>query len=238
MDFNIEAIPRDYKNIIRGGAYNDNVVTSFYDKLIQKNLSSRSLYFELVTRDDILRKTARKWEEKLQTPITTDFMSTAFANIKVMTVSTKLRSLHFRLLQNVIFTNDKLKQWKMVASEKCTFCSIEIETPLHLLWYCQTATHLWRQLSTWCKNYANRTMNLTLKRVIFCRITDKPKDCVNTICLIAMQYIYSARCLKSLPNFACLKDKIIDMMNVEKYIAMKNNQMSKYEKRWNGFQAP
>ena len=112
---------------------------------------------------------------------------------------------------------------------------MEIETPLHLLWYCQTATHLWDQLSTWCKNHANRTMNFTLKRVIFCTITDKPKDCVNTICLIAMQYIYSARCLKSLPNFACLKDKISDMMCIEKYIAVKNNQMAKYRKKWNGF---
>ncbi len=41
---------------------------------------------------------------------------------------------------------------------------------------------------------------------------------VNTICLIAMQYIYSVRCLKSLPNFACLKGKISDMMCIEKYI--------------------
>ncbi len=162
-------------------------------------------------------------------------MAKVFTNIKVMTLSTKLRSFHFRLLQNVIFTNDKLKLWKIVPSDKCTFCNVEIETPLHLLWYCQTATHLWNQLSTWCKNHANRTMNFTLKRIIFCTITDKPKDCVNTICLIAMQYIYSARCLKSLPNFACLKDKISDMMCIEKYIAVKNNQMAKYRKRWNGF---
>ncbi len=50
-----------------------------------------------------------------------------------------------------------------------------------------------------------------------------------------MQYIYSARCLKSLPSFACLKDKISDMMHIQKYIAVKNNQMAKYRKRWNGF---
>ncbi len=153
-------------------------------------------------------------------------MSKTFANIKLMTMSTKPRSFHFRLLQNIMFTNDKLKTWKVVQSDKCTFCNVEIETPLHILWYCQTAAHLWSQLSSWCQNYANRTLNLTLKRVIFCRITENPKYCVNTICLIAMQYIYSARCLKSLPNVACLKEKITDMMNIEKYIAFKNNQMA------------
>ncbi len=32
------------------------------------------------------------------------------------------------------------------------------------------------------------------------------------------------------------KDKITDMVNVEKYIATKNNQMSKFKKkRWNSF---
>ena len=226
----IEAIPQDYKTIIRNGAYNDTVVTTFYENLIQKDLTSRILYFDLITRNDILIKTADRWEHRLQTPIDKDFMSKTFANIKLMTMSTKPRSFHFRLLQNIMFTNDKLKTWKVVQSDKCTFCNVEIETPLHILWYCQTAAHLWSQLSSW-----NRTLNLTLKRVIFCRITENPKDCVNTICLIAMQYIYSARYLKSLPNVACLKEKITDMMNIEKYIAVKNNQMAKFQKRWNGF---
>ncbi len=30
-------------------------------------------------------------------------------------------------------------------------------------------------------------------------------------------------------------DKISDIMCIEKYIAVKNNQMAKYRKRWNGF---
>ncbi len=231
----IAAIPQDYKNIIRNEDFNDIELATFHDNLIKKDLTSRDIYFKFITCDDSLTKIAEKWEEKLQSPINTDFMSEVFAKIKIMTLSTKLRSFHFRLLRNVIFTNDKLKSWNLVASDKCTFCNIEIETPLHLLWHCQTASHLWNQLSIWCKNHANRTMNLTLKRVIFCIITDNPKDCINTICLIAMQYIYSARCLKTLPNVACLKDKILDMMNIEKYIATKNNQMTSFRKRWNGF---
>ncbi len=112
----IEAIPQDYKTIIRHGAYNNITVTTFYDKLIQKDLSSRTLYFELITREDILLRIAGKWEEKLQTPISTHLMSNVFGNIKVMTLNTKLRSFHFRLLQSVMFTNDKLKTWKIVPS--------------------------------------------------------------------------------------------------------------------------
>ncbi len=68
IDGLIEAIPPDYKTIIRNNAFNDNEVITFHGRLIQKDLSSRTLYFEFITRDDILSKTAAKWKKKLQTP--------------------------------------------------------------------------------------------------------------------------------------------------------------------------
>ncbi len=50
-----------------------------------------------------------------------------------------------------------------------------------------------------------------------------------------MQYIYASRCLKAIPNFNQLKAKILDMHNIEKYIAIKNDKMKKHQKKWKGF---
>ena len=106
---------------------------------------------------------------------------------------------------------------------------------IHILWECHVAQHLWKQLSDFCKNKANRTVNISLQNVIFCRIVPKPFDCINTMCLLTSQYIYSSRCLKVIPNFACLKSKIVDMQNLEKYIAMKNESLKKHETKWKHF---
>ncbi len=109
------------------------------------------------------------------------------------------------------------------------------ESIIHLLWECDVAQQLWNQLSVFCKQKSNRNVQLSLKNVIFDRIVTKPFDCINTMCLITMQYIYSCRCLKAIPNFACLKSKILDNQNIEKYIATKNDKMKKHETKWKDF---
>ena len=69
----------------------------------------------------------------------------------------------------------------------------------------------------------------------FARTKANNLDCVNSICLVTLQYIYGSRCLKKIPNFAQLKSLILDEQNVEKYIATKNNNLAKHMKKWQGF---
>ena len=58
---------------------------------------------------------------------------------------------------------------------------------------------------------------------------------LNTLCLITLQYIYASRCLKNIPNFGHLKSKILEIQNIEKYIAIKNDKVKKHESKWKGF---
>ena len=87
----------------------------------------------------------------------------------------------------------------------------------------------------WLKDTTNQTVHLTVKKVLLCTIASKPLSCINTTGLITLQYIYSSRCLKKLPSFAQLKSKILDVQNIEKYIAIKNNRLKKHEIKWKGF---
>ena len=63
-------------------------------------------------------------------------------------------------------------------------------------------------------------------------INKDPIDCINTITLIVKQYLYSTRCLKELPNFHALKQKIIDIYNIEKYIAISMGKVEKHNNKW------
>ena len=124
---------------------------------------------------------------------------------------------------------------KQVESESCTFCNLEVETITHFFWHCQTAQFIWQNVETWVKQKTNRNITFTLENTMFCDTVKKPIDCVNTIVLITKQYLYSARCLKQIPNFDILKQKIINIHNIEKYIAVSNDKLKKHNKRWLNF---
>ena len=56
----------------------------------------------------------------------------------------KYRSFQYRLLQRSLMTNlVHLFKWKIVESEKCSFCKEEKETILHMLFACKYTEQLW-----------------------------------------------------------------------------------------------
>ncbi len=204
--------------------------------LIEKDLDSKYYYNKMIKSESLLNKFTSKWQNILGLNfIDENELSTLFKNIRVITLSTKLRSFYYKLLIHAVSTNVTLLKWNIVDTDKCTFCNAESETIRHLMWECPTAQHLWNQLLQWLKNTANQTVHLNVKKVLLCKIISKPFNCLNTIGLITLQYIYASRCLKKLPSFAQLKAKILDVQNIEKYIAIKNDRLKKHEMKWKGF---
>ena len=223
------------KTILRQNIRSNKEFKCNYDKMVEKQLGSKYYYLSFIKCQQPTQVIAEKWQTKLNMPIDREFICKIFENIKVVTLNTKLRSFHFRLLHHSIVTNEKLFRWKILDTDKCTFCNVAVENTFHLIWECQVAKTIWDQIKTWVKNSSNRTLNLNLKNIVFCRLTTNPMDWVNTLCIIVMQYLYSSRCLKVIPNFARLKSQILDMHNLEKYIAVKNNKLKKHENKWKYF---
>ena len=56
--------------------------------------------------------------------------------------------LDFKLLHNILFTNGKLYNMKLVDSPLCTFCKDQTETVMHLFVDCSVINPLWRDLIT------------------------------------------------------------------------------------------
>ena len=54
--------------------------------------------------------------------------------------------LDFKILHNIVFTNDKLHKFGMIDSPLCTLCKSEIETINHLFIYCPRIHFLWKQV--------------------------------------------------------------------------------------------
>ncbi len=125
---------------------------------------------------------------------------------------------------------------KEVPNENCTFCGTHVETVIHTLWECQVAQHIWQNLKDWLNQKSNVNIVFTVENIIFNNvITKDPIDCINTITLVVKQYLYSTRCLKELPNFYALKQKINNTYNIEKYIAISMGKIEKHNDKLKRF---
>ena len=66
--------------------------------------------------------------------------------------------IDFKIMHNILFTNDKLFKFKMVDSPLCTLCGTSSETIIHLFIECPKIVHLWERLTAkLCVIYPNKS---------------------------------------------------------------------------------
>ena len=63
-----------------------------------------------------------------------------------VSLDTKLKAFQYKLLNRIIFTNDKLFAFKIVDSPVCTFCENEDESLEHLFYFCNVTTLFWKEV--------------------------------------------------------------------------------------------
>ena len=63
-----------------------------------------------------------------------------------VTTDTNLRIFQYKLLNNVLYVDDKIFKFKIVSSPLCTFCNSENETPIHLFYSCNQTKPLLSKL--------------------------------------------------------------------------------------------
>lgn len=197
----IKAVPNEWKNIIR---INRNIprlpCVSKYDRILTKDKISAVVYLCLIDDDNkaLVKKT--KWENRLQINIEKNTFLEYFQNITMLTNFTKFRDFQFRLLHNVIITNQKLHLWKMMDTNVCTFCETHVETLSHLFWYCNEVQKLWNDIDLYVRSKASdnetRFLEWNCETVMFNTVHFKSKQKINFVVLIAKQYVYRQRCAK------------------------------------------
>ena len=84
-----------------------------------------------------------------------------------VTVETKLREFQYKILNNIVNTNDRLFCFKMIESPLCAFCNKEDESLEHSLFHCTTTKNVWLAFSS-CISEQNISMEtLTLINSLF-----------------------------------------------------------------------
>ena len=78
------------------------------------------------------RPTAQRYFSNLFT-LPDDFDWTKIYDLpRKTTIDTHLRMFQYKILNNVLYLNEKLFHFGPVDSEKCRFCFVSNETPIHI----------------------------------------------------------------------------------------------------------
>ena len=86
-------------------------------------------------------------------------------NARKTTANSHLRSFNYKIINSVLYMNEKLFQFGKTQSPLCSFCHNEVETTLHVFHKCSVTKTLWYQLSLFFEtdlNFPDLTPQATL----------------------------------------------------------------------------
>ena len=114
------------------------------------------------------------------------------------TIEVKMRLFQFKMLHNILYTNDRLYKMKIVNSEMCTFCDSALETPVHLFFDCNVTTKLRHEfVDKIGKEFNAKFEDFTRKRVMIGFIKDwkgPNRMLLNHLIMLFKRYIYTQKC--------------------------------------------
>ena len=142
-----------------------------------------------------------------------------------VSLETKIREFQYKVLNNIVFTNEKLFKIKIIDSPQCTFCKNEIESLEHLFYNCEITRSFWVALRSWLMECNINLEPLSFFNVLF-GIFNAGEDfvTVNRLILVAKFYIYRCKFNGVKPAMRVLKTKIGAILNIESRIAFMRNK--------------
>ena len=235
----VHSLPSDWKTIIRSSVCTNEIkpipctpyiklncgsvpisdVTSkqIYDSFLRKKQTPPTAQQKLT---DKYSETSINWEKVYSLPFRT-------------TLDSKLREFQYKILNNIVFTNDKLFRFGLSQSPNCTFCNEEPESIEHLLSRCKVSSEFWKEVLSWLKD--NNIIIESLNEIgLFLGNFEKTEDffIINHILLLGKYYIYVRKCHGSLPSLRGFIARIRRVYNIELHIARERNKLTTHFKKW------
>lgn len=151
----------------------------------------------------------------------------------IVTKNSKLQWLQYRIIHRIISTNKFLYKINKASNTLCTFCKKDEETIEHLFWYCECVQKFIDAIDVW---FLENGISILFSKENF--LFGNPSHVYkgnpeNNILLWIKQFIYNAKIFNTALNIPGIKEKLKYMYNLEKIIAVKNENLDKFDQLWN-----
>ena len=235
----VDAIPREWRQIIRQSAQHlpplhigDTIYLKLEDSQVALlKVSSKLLYTAFKGRKQAPPTAQKKFLEKF--PQLQIDWSKIYSLPFIVTIETKIREFQYKILNNIVFTNENMFRLKMIDSPLCTFCKREIESIEHLFFYCNVTKTFWEAFCSWLSNCNINIQSFKITEILF-GIFNIGDDFIilNHLILTAKLYIYRCKLNSVHTILRVYKAKIKAVYQVEKKIASRRNKLTKHTKKW------
>ena len=148
-------------------------------------------------------------------------------------MESKLREFQYKILNCIVFKNEKLFRFGITQSSLCTFCQKEDESIEHLLFSCKESCEFWKHVLSWLRKNDIDVGELKEADLIFGNF-DIQDDfiLINHILLLGKYYIYSRKCQNAKPSLKCFIAKMKRIYSIELHIARKGEKLFFHLKKW------
>ena len=139
----------------------------------------------------------------------------------------------FKILNRIVFTNEKLFRFGMAESPSCAFYQTEVESVEHLLFSCRVSSSFWKHVLSWLRDYNISVDNLKEEDVIFGKF-DIAEDFLlfNHILCLDMFYICSRKYPNGIPYLQGFIAETRRIYNIELHIAGKRDKLNNHFRKW------
>ena len=150
------------------------------------NLTVKEIYKTLI-RPSVKQPTAQKSIESVLQRNDIEW-ATVYLLPPKTTIESKTRIFQYKILNNILYLNNRLHKFDYIESLLCSLCNSETETMAHLFCHCSKILQLWSSLSNWCKEYLTLPMLEPSTAILgFWNINDEKSKLINNI-LILFKY--------------------------------------------------
>ena len=139
-------------------------------------------------------------------------------------------SFQYRILNFILFTNDKLFKIGLSDSDKCSFCGTYTEDLYHLFFNCSFVQAFWNVFTVWWSDLSGEYLTLSLKDIMVGLL--QRNDLLNYLIILGKLTIWECRKNNTSPLFRLFLHKVEVKKQVEKIIAIRNRKLREFQIRW------
>ena len=148
------AIPKRWKELIKSSDSEQEPSDYVYDLKGEinkyKGETSRSIYFKLIAMKTEKSAAEVKWEEYFQFEINWRHVYKELNRNDTIRDRQEI-DFSWKVIQNAVWTEERLKQKLKVSNGLCVRCQLEVEDMEHLLYTCECNDEVWENVEIWLK---------------------------------------------------------------------------------------
>ena len=187
---------------------------TFTTKILEAPVTTNAILKNIRDRESFdLRPLWQLWEQDLEIQGLALFWK-PMCKIAYQILQIKMRSFYIRYINRAYVTNTRLLMMKVVQDDKCSFCSLEPETRVHLFWECPKIRPIWTEVIKICKAQVAPYENYTRAK---CVLLGFDTPILNLIMTIVKYVIHTSRHFGKTPNIYRVLRKIISVRLYEKH---------------------